>query len=470
MAEADDDSGCTVDVSRLSVGDGVVIRGTGRYWAGINYSATVVDVREEDNTIKVRYADGGYKRFARAQFEELVVKCDDDDDHYRFRAYEMVDEMYDPTAQVLDRVGSMRKQVEEAVARKDFLEAHRLKAEIQQQIARAEELKALKLELARCIQQEDFQGAHDVNVKVEALEKTVRGEQDTGLAELDISQVMSKALKRAAGGGAAGAIAMILQVSSLMWMRTTMNYQYRYGTTTRQALSALYSQGGVRRFYRGIGPALFQGPLSRFGDTAANTGVLALLNAFPATADLPVGVKTLCASGAAVSWRIMLMPIDTVKTTLQVEGKDALTKLRAKAKAHGPKVYYHGALAASAATFAGHFPWFFTFNFLDEHLPKQESTLGKLGRNALMGFCSSAVSDTVSNSIRVVKTYRQTNTEMVSYPQAVKNIVESDGVLGLFGRGVRLRAGRGVGGDARSQREPIVGTCVPQCQTTAIIS
>ena len=29
---------------------------------------------------------------------------------------------------------------------------------------------------------------------------------------------------------------------------------------------------GIPRFYRGLVPALLQGPLSRFGDTAANTG------------------------------------------------------------------------------------------------------------------------------------------------------------------------------------------------------
>ena len=39
----------------------------------------------------------------------------------------------------------------------------------------------------------------------------------------------------------------------------------------------LWKQGGIPRFYRGLGPALFQGPLSRFGDTAANTAILALL-------------------------------------------------------------------------------------------------------------------------------------------------------------------------------------------------
>ena len=50
----------------------------------------------------------------------------------------------------------------------------------------------------------------------------------------------------------------------------------------------LWNQGGVRRFYRGFGPALFQGPLSRFGDTAANVGILALLEPY----NMPIAAKT----------------------------------------------------------------------------------------------------------------------------------------------------------------------------------
>lgn len=72
--------------------------------------------------------------------------------------------------------------------------------------------------------------------------------------------------------------------------------------------STLYSQGGIGRFYRGVGPALIQGPMSRFGDTAANTGILALMDSYDSTKGLPVGAKTLCASVAAALWRIFLMP------------------------------------------------------------------------------------------------------------------------------------------------------------------
>jgi hypothetical protein len=56
-----------------------------------------------------------------------------------------------------------------------------------------------------------------------------------------------------------------------------------------------------------------------------------------------------------------------------------------------------------------------------------------------MGFTSSAVSDTCSNSIRVIKTVKQTSKVNVSYIQAVQQVVEKDGVVGLFGRGLSTR-------------------------------
>lgn len=76
-----------------------------------------------------------------------------------------------------------------------------------------------------------------------------------------------------------------------------MNYQYRYGTSTTDALKTLYKDGGLRRFYRGVGPALIQGPLSRFGDTAANAFAMSLLESNEATRDLPVAVKTIGVRG-----------------------------------------------------------------------------------------------------------------------------------------------------------------------------
>lgn len=255
----------------------------------------------------------------------------------------------------------------------------------------------------------------------------------------DIKNILNNSFQRALGGGLSGASAMGCQVLSLMWLRTTMNYQYRYGTTTTQAIKSLYKDGGIGRFYRGLGPALLQGPLSRFGDTAANAGVITLLDSYDETKDLPVAAKTMCASFIASLWRINLMPIDTLKTTLQVNGKDGLKLLASKYRQNGVGVFYHGTLGAFSATYVGHFPWFFTFNYLDQTLPKQETTVKKFARNAIIGFSASAVSDTVSNSIRVLKTTRQTYDKPISYMDAGKEIIKNDGVLGLFGRGLKTR-------------------------------
>jgi hypothetical protein len=71
---------------------------------------------------------------------------------------------------------------------------------------------------------------------------------------------------------------MSIQVLSLMWLRTTMNYQFKNGGGFFETLKILYSQGGVLRFYRGVAPALIIGPISRFGDTSANLFALTIFS------------------------------------------------------------------------------------------------------------------------------------------------------------------------------------------------
>jgi len=250
-------------------------------------------------------------------------------------------------------------------------------------------------------------------------------------------EIMNKAAKSAMRGGTAGAVAMGANVACLMWMRTTINYQYRNGTTFPNALRALYADGGIPRFYRGVLPALVQGPMSRFGDTAANTGVMTLMDNLESTRDLNVGVKTVAASASAALFRIFLMPVDTVKTTMQVTGK--FSSVVDKVRVNGPLALYNGSIAASSATFVGHYPWFFTYNFLSEKIPEQDDPLKKLGRRALLGFCSSAVSDTCSNSIRVCKVYKQAYPEQISYPQVVRNVIQESGIRGLMFRGLETK-------------------------------
>ncbi len=277
-------------------------------------------------------------------------------------------------------------------------------------------------------------------------------------ALVDWNAVIQKASKKALGGGKAGDLAVVVQVLSLMWLQTSMNYQYRYGGNLGSSLKTLWEEGGIPRLYQGLPFALVQGPLIRFGDTAANVGILVLLESVPETQSLPLALKTAIRSISVGLWRIIMMPIDASKTAMQVEGADGLKNLWGLAAAEGPAPLYQGAVVQAAATAVGHFPWFLTYNFLNDVLPQVSATddlLLLLARSAFLGFSASCVSGVSSNSLRVIKTTKQTTrlgkkdeessleeqekSKDISYDEIVKLIIEKDGLAGLFGRGLQTR-------------------------------
>ncbi|OAA58924.1 Mitochondrial carrier domain protein [Niveomyces insectorum RCEF 264] len=224
-------------------------------------------------------------------------------------------------------------------------------------------------------------------------------------------------------------------------LRTIMNYQYRFGHSFTEATTILYQEGKIGRYYDGLGAALVQGPISRFGDTAANAGILALLHSNSYLKNLPSPVQTIFVSLCAASFRIILTPIDTLKTTLQAQGPRGTALLRQRIKTNGIGSLWWGAIATAAATFVGNYPWFATYNWLSEFLPEppKHPLLVWLLRLAFIGFIASVVSDSVSNSLRVVKTYRQVNDTKVSYVDAARLVILQDGISGLFGRGLKTR-------------------------------
>ena len=253
---------------------------------------------------------------------------------------------------------------------------------------------------------------------------------------------MRKAAKSVRDGYSAS-MASVVSVFCLMWVRTIMSYQFVHGVSMREAAAALYAYGGVPRFYRGLVPALVMMPLSRFGDVVANESAREFLSG-----RCPTGVVTAAGSTGAALWRICISPADTVKTTMQVHGNAALGLLTRKIGNMGIRALYEGALGAAAATWVGHYPWFMTYNFLDAycvrhrlldaHLPNAKGLRRHL-RRAIVGLCSSLVSDLCSNAIRVVKVYKQTSAVPMGYVEAASTIVSESGVWGLFFRGLSTK-------------------------------
>ena len=243
-------------------------------------------------------------------------------------------------------------------------------------------------------------------------------------------------LQKALKSGLNGFKAMTIQVFSLMWLRTIMNYQYKNGGSFKEVFLKLYKEGGIRRFYSGIIPALIQGPLCRFGDTFSNTIILNFLK----QSSIPIFIKTGIASGTSGIIRIILSPVDTLKTMQQVEGKNALKKLSKKIKENGFLSLYDGALANGLLNILGHYPWFLVHNYLDKYLPLYDNNIIlRLMRNAFIGFASSCVSDIISNSIRVLKTSIQTGEGKKSYKEIFEEIKKKEGIKEVFIRGLNTR-------------------------------
>jgi len=186
--------------------------------------------------------------------------------------------------------------------------------------------------------------------------------------------------------------------------------------------------------------ALIQAPLSRFVSTAANDGVGELLRDL----DWGPGREVIVASFVVGFFRMLLMPIDTCKTVLQIEHKKGLAILLAKVRAGNIHVLYSGALANAASSFIGHYPWFYTYNLLSRNERLAGIVRWKTGRNALIGFVSSVISDTVANFMRVIKTSKQAlgstmSSSTTTYADTIGVILAADGWRGLFGRGLKTR-------------------------------
>ena len=59
----------------------------------------------------------------------------------------------------------------------------------------------------------------------------------------DVWGVLSHAKSQAFKGGVAGASAQVINVLTFMWLRTTMNYQYRHGGSTAHVIKTLWKEG-----------------------------------------------------------------------------------------------------------------------------------------------------------------------------------------------------------------------------------
>merc|ERR1712228_378042 len=80
-----------------------------------------------------------------------------------------------------------------------------------------------------------------------------------------------------------------------------------------------------------------------------------------------------------------------------------------RVKQKGFSELYDGAIANFAANWVGNYPYFVVFNTLSQSWSAPDGTMLKIVRNGVLGICSSIASDVTSNSLRVLKTVRQSS-------------------------------------------------------------
>lgn len=243
-----------------------------------------------------------------------------------------------------------------------------------------------------------------------------------------LTRLLHHAKDVAIKSGYNGLFAGFIQVILLMWLRTTVNYQYRYGVSFIIALKELYQQGGILRFYNGFIFAIIQGPLAKFGSLFANEGSQVISNYFSPNLRSSLIISSILGSIISGGFRIMLMPIDSCKTILQVSGKEGFEILYNNVIINGNiSLLYQGSIATLITTMFSHYPWFYVHNYLDNIIirPDLNDILYLNIRSALIGFISSIVSDSCSNFIRVIKIVKQSNTNAlinVSYFNIIMDI------------------------------------------------
>ncbi|CAM9463625.1 unnamed protein product [Scytosiphon promiscuus] len=274
----------------------------------------------------------------------------------------------------------------------------------------------------------------------------------------------SQALRHSFTVGLSGGGATVFSVATMMWLHTIITYQQRHGTKFGDTCKILWRQGGPRRFYRGVLPSFASAPLCRFGDTLSNELAMVWFNGHKqrgsgsgpgnggrhsggiASGDkvLPVWVATFLGSmGAAAFHALVPFANPGTQVIMQVDGKEGLAVMKERIRIRGPIAAYDGALAFAGGSLMGHYPWYLTYNILEQKLPRKGEGRSRRARSAFIGAAASIVSAAASNAFRVLKVFRQSHDHPngLSYAQSVRHIIKKDGggargVLGIFGRGL----------------------------------
>ena len=234
-------------------------------------------------------------------------------------------------------------------------------------------------------------------------------------------------LKSSVPGSSAG----VIQLTSLYWLKTIIKHQYRHGTSPINSATKLYYDRDLFRFYRGYTLSFFKGGMGKFSDAALYTYFHS-----PEFDHIYEVQRSSYISLCSAVIRFNMIPLDTYTNMYQVRGIKGREIMKDKIRKHGFTTLYSGSTAYFLSNFVGNSAWFFTMDNLNKIYYKPDEKKNDTKKNILIGLASSAVSDLITNPIRILKTYKQSNKDNISYTRAISEMVKSKGLLNFYVRGL----------------------------------
>ena len=229
-----------------------------------------------------------------------------------------------------------------------------------------------------------------------------------------------------------GITSSIIQVSSLLWLRTATIYQHKYGGGMINTISFLYKNGGIIRFYRGYFPCLLVASTCKSSELFGYYSVKKL--------NLSINNQSLYITSISNLGRILIVPLDTLDTFYQLYGSKGYSMLNAKIKNNGLGSLYNGSLIWLFNHSLSTYIWFNTFKRLEKYTDNKynDNIYMKNIKNGFIGYLSSICSDIFTNPFRVIKTNKQGSFKNISYYESLKDITKNKKSDLLF-RGLSTR-------------------------------
>ena len=233
-----------------------------------------------------------------------------------------------------------------------------------------------------------------------------------------------------------GLITASTQISTLIWLRTIMIYQYEYNTTFNNTFKNLYKDGGLMRFYKGYIPSLIICNLCRFNDLNAYY----LMQQY----DYSIYTKTTYISLMSCMTRLLVTPIDNLDIHYQLYGNNGFKILKNKIYNNNFAILYNGSFMWANIHCLSTFTWFLTHEYLNTFYLKFNIFNSNQKCNLFIeniyycvnGFTCYVLCDIITNTLRVVKLKKQTSNK--SYYNCIRQIYNNYNFNGFY-RGFHTR-------------------------------